>query len=41
MGLGICEEEVMNIFHAKDNLVTALAKAEEGGLTKLEKDISK
>jgi len=30
MGLGICEEKVMNIIHAMSNLVTALNKAEEG-----------
>jgi|TARA_B110000305_G_C19264374_1_gene551176 hypothetical protein len=41
MGLGICEEKVMNIFHAMSNLVTALSKAEEGSLNKLEKEISK
>jgi len=41
MGLGICEEKVSNIFHAKSNLETALGKAEEGSLNKLEKEISK
>lgn len=41
MGLGICEEKVLNIFHAMSNLVTALGKAEDGSLTKLEKDICK
>lgn len=41
MGLGICEEKVMNIFHAMENLVTALSKAEEGKINKLEKEISK
>ena len=35
MGLGICEEKVMNIFHAESNLVTALRKAEEGNSDKL------
>ena len=29
MGLGICEEKVMNIFRAMENLVTALTKAEQ------------
>ena len=41
MGLGICEEKVMNIFHAMENLVTALGKAEDGNINKLEKEISK
>ena len=41
MGLGICEEKVMNSFHAMSNIVTALSKAEEGSLNKLEKEISK
>ena len=41
MGLGICEEKVMNIFHAMNNLVTALGKAEDANLTNLEKKISK
>ena len=41
MGLGICEEKVMNIFPAMSNLVTALGKAEDGNLHKLEKEISK
>lgn len=31
-GLGICEEKVMNIYHAMSNLVTALGKAQEGNL---------
>ena len=41
MGLGKCEEQVLNKFHAKDNLETALDKAEDGSLDKLAKDISK
>lgn len=42
MGLGCCEEKVMNIYHAMSNLVTALGKAEEGkNLGTLEKQISK
>ena len=41
MGLGICEEKVMNIFRAMENLVTALTKAEQANETKLDKQISK
>ena len=42
MGLGICEEKVLNIFYAKDNLETALERAVEGGtLQKIEKEISR
>lgn len=41
MGLGICEEKVLNIFHAMGNLVTALGKAEDGNHVKLEKEICK
>lgn len=41
MGLGICEEKVMNIYHAMSNLVTALNKAELGNINSLEKAISK
>ena len=40
MGLGICEEKVSNIFHAMSNLVTALSKAEDGNVQKLEKEIN-
>ena len=42
MGLGICEEEVFNIFNSMGNLETALEKAISATtLTKLEKEISK
>ena len=41
MGLGICEEEVFNIFNSMSNLETALEKAVDGVLIKLEKEISK
>ena len=41
MGLGICEEEVFNIFNAMGNLETALEKAIDGNLSKKEKDCSK
>ena len=40
-GLGICEEKVLNIFEAMNNLETALEKAIDGSLTKIERDISK
>ena len=40
-GLGICEENVLNIFHAMSNLETALEKAASAGnLEELEKKIS-
>lgn len=41
MGLGICEEKVLNIFEAMNYLETALEKSIDGALTKIEKDISK
>jgi tetratricopeptide (TPR) repeat protein len=31
MGLGICEEKVLNIFNAKGSLESALERAVEGG----------
>jgi hypothetical protein len=40
MGLGICEEEVFNIFNSKGNLETAREKATDAGNQKLEKEIS-
>lgn len=40
-GLGICEEKVLNIFNAMNYLETALEKAIDGNLTKIEKDVSK
>ena len=40
-GLGICEEKVLNIFEAMNYLESALEKAIDGSLTKIEKDISK
>lgn len=40
-GLGICEEAVFNIFNSMSNLETALEKAIDGVLSKLEKEISK
>lgn len=41
MGLGICEEKVLNIFNAMGNLETALEKAIDGNISKLERIISK
>lgn len=42
MGLGICEEKVLNIFNAKSSLESAIERAMEGGtLGKLEKKISR
>lgn len=42
MGLGICEEKVLNIFNAKGSLESALERAVEGGtLQKIEKEISR
>ena len=41
MGLGKCEEQVLNKFNAMGNLETALEKAIDGNLSKLEKEISK
>lgn len=40
-GLGICEEKVLNIFEAMGKLETALEKAIDGSLTKIEKEISR
>ena len=40
-GLGICEEKVQNKYEAMGNLETAKEKANDGGETKLEKEISK
>ena len=40
-GLGICEERVLNIFEAMNHLETALEKAIDGSLTKIEREISK
>lgn len=37
MGLGICEEKVLNIFNAMGNLETALKKASDGNEVKIEK----
>ena len=40
MGLGICEEKVLNINpNAKDYLETARDKASDGNLTKIEKTL--
>jgi len=39
-GLGICEEEVFNIFNSKGNLETAREKATDANNPKLEKEIS-
>jgi hypothetical protein len=39
-GLGICEEKVLNIFNAKDNLELALQKVIDGNIKKIEKEIS-
>lgn len=41
MGLGICEEKVMNIFESMKYLETALEKAIDNGLNKNEKTISR
>lgn len=42
MGLGICEEKVLNIFHAMSNLETAAKKAAaDVSAVKLEKEISR
>jgi len=41
MGLGKCEEEVLNKFNAMEMLETGLDKAIDGNLNKLEKQISK
>ena len=41
MGLGICEEKVLNIFQAMSYLETALEKAIDGNQQKIEKEISK
>ncbi len=42
MGLGICEEKVLNINpNAKDYLETARDKASDGNLQKIEKEISR
>jgi hypothetical protein len=40
-GLGICEEKVLNIFEAMNYLETALEKALDGSISKLEIEISK
>jgi len=40
-GLGICEENVMNIFFAMNHLETSLAKAMDGNLGEHQKMISK
>jgi tetratricopeptide (TPR) repeat protein len=40
-GLGICQEKVLNIFEAMENLETALEHSIEGNQTKIEKEISK
>lgn len=40
-GLGICEEKVLNIFEAMNKLETALEKAIDGALNKIEKEISR
>ena len=40
-GLGICEEKVLNIFEAMGKLETALEKAIDGNLLKIDKEISK
>ena len=41
LGLGKCEEAVLNIFHAKMNMETAREKAVEANLDSLGKQISK
>ena len=41
MGLGICEEKVLNIFQAMGFLETARDKTIEGNISKLEKIVSK
>ena len=41
MGLGKCEEQVLNKHFAMENLETALEKATDGNLARLEKEISK
>lgn len=42
MGLGICEEKVLNIFEAMNYLETALEKTQNSGLlSKIERDISR
>lgn len=41
MGLGKCEEQVLNKFNAKGYLETAREKAVDGNLARLEKEISK
>ena len=41
LGLGKCEEKVLNIFHAKMNMETAREKAVEANLDTLGKQISK
>ena len=40
MGLGICEEEVFNIFNSKGHLETAREKATDASNPRLEKEIS-
>lgn len=40
-GLGICEEKVYNKFEAKENLETALEKAVEGKIHKIELEVQK
>ena len=39
-GLGICEKKVLNIFNAMGNLETALEKAIESEVVRIQKDIS-
>lgn len=41
MGLGKCEEQVLNKHFSMENLETALEKATDGNLARLEKEISK
>jgi hypothetical protein len=40
LGLGKCEEQVLNKFKAMDNLETAHKKSIDGNLVKLEREIS-
>ena len=39
-GLGICEEKVLNVYESIKYLETALEKAIDGGLSKIERTIS-
>jgi len=41
MGLGICEEKVLNLFNAMDYHETALKKALDGNQKTISRDVSK